>query len=61
MFNFNSTLPSTPRLPNYLFFSGFSITILYAFLISPMLAVFLVHLILLDLIVLIIFGEEYKL
>jgi hypothetical protein len=53
---FNIILPSTPR--SYKWSLLFLITILYAFLISPMRAKCLVHPIILDLIVLIIFGEE---
>lgn len=41
--------------------SGFSINIFYAFLFSPMCATFPDHLIILDLIILAISGEEYKL
>jgi hypothetical protein len=44
-----------------LFASGFPNKILYAFLISPMLATCAVHIILLYLNTLIIFGEAYKL
>jgi len=47
-------------LPSGLFPSGF-LTILYAFLVSPMCTTCPTHLILLDLITLIISGEEYKL
>jgi hypothetical protein len=41
--------------------SGFPTNILYAFLFSSIRATFRAHLILLDLIILIILGEEYKL
>jgi hypothetical protein len=46
-------------LPSGLFLSGFPTNILYAFL-SPIRATCLRHLILLDLIILIMFGEEYN-
>jgi len=48
------------RLPSGLFRSVFPTKILYAFIISPMRATCLVHLIFLDLITLIIFGETYN-
>jgi hypothetical protein len=47
--------------PSGLFSSGFPTIILYAVLFSPIRAMCTVHLILLDLIILFILGEEYKL
>jgi hypothetical protein len=46
---------------SYLFLSGFLTKIVYAFLIYPMYATCLTHLILLDFFILIIFGEGCKL
>jgi hypothetical protein len=56
------TLPSHLRLGllTGLFPSCFPTKILYAFLTSPMRATFIAHLILLDLITIIIFGQAYK-
>jgi hypothetical protein len=48
-------------LPSSLFPSGFPTNILYAFLLDPIRATRPIHLIHLDLIILIILGEEYKL
>jgi hypothetical protein len=48
-------------LPSGLFPFGFPTNILYTFLFSPIHATCHVHLILIDLIILIILGEEYKL
>jgi hypothetical protein len=48
-------------LPSGLFHSRFSTNILYAFLFSPIHGTCSAHLILLDLIILIILGEEYNL
>jgi len=56
----NIILPSMPRSLSGLFPSGFLTKILYAFLISPMHMTCSTHLILLDLITLMIFGEMYK-
>jgi hypothetical protein len=52
---------STHGIPSGLFPSGFPTNILYAFLVSAIRATCLVHLILLNLIILIMLGEEYKL
>jgi hypothetical protein len=49
------------RLPSGLFPSGYPTKILYALLYSPLHAICPAHVILLDLIILIILGEQYKL
>jgi len=50
-----------PCLPSGLFPSAYQNKILYTFLITPMCTTSPAHLILLDLITLIVFGEQYKL
>jgi hypothetical protein len=59
--HFNVILQSTCSLLTGLFPSGIPTTILYGFHFNPMRATCPVHLILLDLIILIIFDEEWKL
>jgi hypothetical protein len=57
----NIILPSVLPSPSSLFFSRLPTKILHAFLISTTRATFPAHFILLELITLIIFVEEYKL
>jgi hypothetical protein len=58
---FNIILPPTSSLPSGLFPFGFLAKILYTFLFSFLRATCPAHFILIDCIILIIFGEEYKL
>jgi hypothetical protein len=61
MIYFNITHPHLCLdLPSGPFPSGFPTNILYAFFISPLRATSTIHLILLDLIILIRFREEYN-
>jgi hypothetical protein len=55
----NIILPSTSRYSEWSFPSGFPTKIFYAFLICPMRAVCPGHLVLLDMITLIIFGDAF--
>jgi hypothetical protein len=59
--HFNVSYHLRLGLPSSLFPPGFPITNLYPFLFSSIRATYPVHLIILDLIILIILGEEYKL
>jgi len=58
---FNVIILCAPSSSKWFFPSSISTVIFYAFLIAPMRTTCLVHLILLDSITLIIFGEEYTL
>jgi len=57
----NITLPSTPTSSKWSLPSGLLTTILYVFLISPLHTTFPTHLILHDLLLTLVFGEEYRL
>jgi hypothetical protein len=61
MMNFNIILRLRITLPSGLFPSGFPINTLHAFPYPPLRATCPAHLIILDLIILIIFGKEKKL
>jgi hypothetical protein len=58
--HFNIVIPFMSSFPSGFFSSGFQTEILYTFFMSHMRAVFLAYRILLNLIMRIIFGEEYK-
>jgi hypothetical protein len=58
--HFSIAHPPTSFRPSGLFRSGFPIKILYAFLFAPIRATCPAHLVLLDLIILIMFGVEHK-
>jgi hypothetical protein len=58
--NFTSIFPSMPNLPSCLFISGLPTKTLYAPLLSQIRAVCSTHLIILDLITWMIFGEQYR-
>jgi hypothetical protein len=58
--HFNVIVHLQLRLPSGLFPSGILYQKLYAFLFTPMRAVYPIHRILFDLIVLILFDEEYR-
>jgi hypothetical protein len=59
--HFNIVHPLRFGLPSVLFQSGFPTNVLHAFLFSPIRATCSAHLILLDLLIVTILGEEYKL